>query len=174
MKRLLLAASLFALCANSAIAEEGEITYAYYLISCGSYIQHRFHGMPGDSNNTADTFYVAGWLSAYNRLTPEGGISEDTTLENVMLWLEQYCKANPLSNLETGLFRLGDELNPKHKAAPAQKTSAPAPAPTPATAATPALTQAPVSAPAPKTTPAPASAQDLPWHTPVPPKPLNY
>jgi hypothetical protein len=165
MKRFLLAASLFALGAGGARAEdEGEVSYAYYLISCGSYIQHRLHGAPSDNNNTADTFYVAGWLSAYNRLSTDGGIPEDTTLENVMLWLEQYCRTNPLSNLETGLFKLGDDLNPSHKDTQAQKSSVPAP--TTAPARSPALTPSPAPAP----TPAPAS----PWHTPMPLKPLTF
>ena len=73
-----------------------EVPYAFYLISCGKYIEHRGSGNPNDNYNAADMYYAAGWLSAYNRMRPDGGIPEDTTLDNVMLWLEQYCRAQSL------------------------------------------------------------------------------
>jgi hypothetical protein len=125
--------------------EEGEISYAYYLISCGKYIQHRQSGTPTDNNNTADTFYVAGWLSAYNRLSSGGGVPEDTTLDNVMLWLEGYCRENPLGNLEAGLFKLGEEVKHKDKDTATQKPPVPS-------------AKAPVPVPSPTSTSAPAPA----------------
>jgi hypothetical protein len=127
------AAALLALAAAGAQAQkekQGEISYSYYLISCGNYIQHRQGPFRTDMDNTADTFYIAGWLSAYNRLEPEEAIPDDTTLDDVMLWLEQYCRENPLSNLEAGLFKLGDEIKPRHDAA-TEKPVATAPVPGP-------------------------------------------
>ena len=133
-------------------AGKGGVSYSYYLISCGSYMQHRERGMPTDANNTADTFYVAGWLSAYNRVRANNAIPEDTTLDDVMLWLEDYCTDHPLSNLETGLFALSEEVKPRK----------PTPPPTPKPQVQP-YKPAPVPAPAPA------------FHAPVEGlKPLSY
>jgi len=55
-----------------------------------------------------------------------------------MLWLEKYCRDNPLSNLEMGMYKLASELRAAAKAAtPAAvrvqpATPKPVPAPPPA------------------------------------------
>jgi len=136
--------------------KEGEITYSYYLISCGSYVGHRQTGV--ESNyTTADTFYVAGWLSAYNRLKPDADIPDDTTLDDIMLWLEQYCRKNPLSNVEEGLFVLADEVKPRHEDTPATPPPSTPPAqqpllPQPRQASPQAPAQLPFVAPKPPST----------------------
>jgi hypothetical protein len=102
--------------AAKAADTKDEVAYSYYLIPCFSYQQHRLRSTEVNYNNTADSFYIAGWLSAYNRLKPEEGVPEDTTLDDIMLWLEQYCHDNPSGNLEAGLFKFTDEIKPRHEA----------------------------------------------------------
>ncbi len=161
-----LACLLSAFSAHSAPEQQdGEVSYSYYLISCGNYVEHHQNGASSDNNNTADTFYVAGWLSAYNRLKATSGIPEDATLDDVMLWLEQYCEKNPLSNLETGLFALGEETSQKRNTPIPQE--APGPTAAPASATSPAPVPPPVS---------PATPLAPRMHAPVPglkPLPIN-
>lgn len=120
-----------------------DTSYSYYLISCGTYIHHHESGTPSDIHNTADTFYVAGWISAYNRLENGSAIPEDTTLDDVMLWLEEYCTDHPLSNLEAGLYALSEEVKPRSAAPPARPQPA-APAQPPRQPAEPPPFHAPV------------------------------
>lgn len=106
---LLVAAAL------SVRAENGdvEISYSYYLISCDGFQQHRDEDAAPGVNSAADSFYAAGWISAYNRLRPGTPIPEDTTLDDVMLWLDGYCMRHPEGNLEAGLFELAEEAKPR-------------------------------------------------------------
>jgi hypothetical protein len=145
----LLVGLMFAAAPLMASAEEDKSTpYSYYLISCGTFIHHRESGTPTDIHNTADIFYVAGWISAYNRLSASSAIPEDTTLDDVMLWLEEYCTDHPLSNVETGLFALSEEVKPRSGGA-----------------AAPDKPQAPASTPAPQQPKQPSSPS--PFHAPV-------
>ncbi len=61
--------------------------------------------------------WVAGFLTAYNRQTPGTyDILGNADLASAMLWLENYCKAHPLSDLAGGMNVLTDEFYPRrHK-----------------------------------------------------------
>jgi hypothetical protein len=110
-----IAAVVFLPCTQALADTVGQTSepYSFYMISCGNYIEHRTSDK-NIENDTADTFYVAGWISAYNRVTPNArNISQDTDLDSILLWLEKYCRDNPLSNLESGLYRLSIEQHPK-------------------------------------------------------------
>lgn len=79
--------------------------------SCGSYIEDR-------KNNewaaVADLTWIAGYISAYNRMTPDTyDILGGTDLKGVSLWMENWCKANPLSNVSGGMAALTRELWPR-------------------------------------------------------------
>lgn len=111
MKRLLQTGiaclSLFALppCASA----EETVTYNYYLISCGKFTQHR--DTSDTENATSDSYYVAGWISAYNKLSPESrAIDTETDLSSILLWLDGYCRDHPLSNVSEALSHLPAEL----------------------------------------------------------------
>ncbi len=57
--------------------------------------------------------WVAGYITAYNRQTPDtvslvGGFD----LNSAMSWLQNYCRAHPLSNLSGAMEALTVELYP--------------------------------------------------------------
>jgi hypothetical protein len=108
----------------AADTDNGE-PYFFYMISCSSYIEHRTSQRNAETQ-TADMYYITGWLSAYNRFhSGDNDITQDTDVGGVMLWLEDYCRENPLSNVEAGLVQLTADLHAKNAARP---TATPLPA----------------------------------------------
>jgi len=104
----LLTASLYF---PSAHADDEGKARLFNDLSCGKYIEHRSEPK-GTGNNAADAFYIAGWLAAYNYYTPNTcDILADRDLESGILWLDQYCRNNPLSTLQVGLIRLARSLH---------------------------------------------------------------
>lgn len=60
-------------------------------------------------------YYVAGWLTAYNALTPDTYDILPNGNDGAMIWLNNFCTANPLELLETGLNQLVIEAYPNRK-----------------------------------------------------------
>lgn len=84
--------------------------------SCGAFIA----GLQKDSiGKTADSAWMAGFITGYNFGTPDTyDILGNTDFLSARLWMENYCKQNPLSNLSEGMDRLTVELYPRrHKTA---------------------------------------------------------
>lgn len=83
-------------------------------ISCGRYVENRKNQVWGQNE-----YWVAGYITAYNLWTPDTwDILGTSDLDSAMLWLETYCKANPLESLGMGMHYLINELRPKrHRSA---------------------------------------------------------
>jgi hypothetical protein len=73
--------------------------------SCGSYVEQRKDQKSSAYNDTA--MWVAGYLIAYNYLESDTiNILGNTGLNGVMLWLENWCRANSLKSLADGMEAL--------------------------------------------------------------------
>jgi len=79
--------------------------------SCGKYMEARAEK---SVDAFAHTAFIAGYVTAYNRLTPETyDILGGTDMQSVAAWLDNYCKAHPLKGLATALDVLTAELYPR-------------------------------------------------------------
>ncbi|MCZ6732537.1 MAG: hypothetical protein O7B27_08315 [Gammaproteobacteria bacterium] len=83
--------------------------------SCGTYVAARDEGRRGklyEENNHIG--WAFGYLTAYNLLTPDTyDIIGQTDLSAILLWLENYCKRNPLARFAEAMVLLTDELHPE-------------------------------------------------------------
>jgi hypothetical protein len=74
--------------------------------TCRQYAEDR--RLPeGVGGNGSDKLYIAGFLTAANIYVE--GVNIDSTegaLENVMLWLDTYCRTNASSSMQGGLIEL--------------------------------------------------------------------
>lgn len=120
MKRtiVILAMSLFL----PATVNAGDIDDRYYVFvfkgqlgSCGQYVAARNEGRRGEyRKQNIHVSWIAGYLTAYNRQTPDTyDIRGQTDMSAMLLWLENYCKQNPLTAFAQTVERLTDELHPK-------------------------------------------------------------
>jgi hypothetical protein len=83
-------------------------------VSCDNYLQQ---DKERRSSYLSTIGWVAGYITAYNRQTPDTAeILGNTNLASVMLWLKNYCKAHPLDDLAGAMDVLTIELYPRrHK-----------------------------------------------------------
>jgi len=82
-------------------------------ISCGHWVEH---SKKGSWEEVADTNWIVGYITAYNRQTPDVfNIMGDTDKASVYLWMDKYCQENPLNNLVDGMELLTYKLWPNRK-----------------------------------------------------------
>ncbi len=83
--------------------------------SCGQYVVARDEGRRGDYiNQNVFISWVAGYITAYNRQTPDTySIRGQTDLSAMLLWLENYCKEKPLGTFAYAMALLTNKLHPK-------------------------------------------------------------
>jgi hypothetical protein len=111
MKRLILAAMLFGAIPGAWGRDAGGSYATVEARSCADYLQDQ--QARGFAYN-ADAAWVAGYLTAYNALTPDtGDILGSTDMSGAMLWLQDYCKAHPSQGLAAGTAALTAELQPR-------------------------------------------------------------
>ena len=80
-------------------------------LSCGDYIKDK---RAGGCPFVAYRAWVGGYATACNMRTPDtANILGSTDVESVMLWLENYCRANPLNGIADGMGVLTIELYPR-------------------------------------------------------------
>jgi len=73
-------------------------------VSCGGFIQRR-------DEYAFFTTWVEGYLTAVNMRTSDTiNILRNTDIHGAMLWLENYCKNNPLENFNKAVYYLVEEL----------------------------------------------------------------
>ena len=79
--------------------------------SCGRYIEIRkVRGW----ERTARFYWVAGYITAYNGWIPDTySIAGSSDIESIMLWLDNYCGANPVNSITVAMEHLIAELRPK-------------------------------------------------------------
>lgn len=100
---LTLAAGVFMPDSAAAVDSGGTYQTLYY-IPCESYIEHRKEPL-NTGNNALDKIYVSGWLTGYNYLTPNTyNIIAKGGVDDVMVWMDDYCAKNLKKNVEAGLL----------------------------------------------------------------------
>ncbi len=111
MKRLILAAILLGAIPGVWARDASGSFATVDARSCATFLRdQQAHGW--DYN--ADAAWVAGYLTAYNAVTPDtGDILGDTDMSGALLWLQGYCKAHPAQGLAEGLAALTAELHPR-------------------------------------------------------------
>lgn len=88
--------------------------YAFGSTSCGEYINQRTNHM--DTMGGAQEFYAAGWITALNNALPDTyNLAAGKDMQSIMLWLDKYCRDNPLSKMQLGLAELTRELYPQRQ-----------------------------------------------------------
>ncbi len=119
MKRTIFVLAMFLFLPATVNAKDIDGNYQSYLDeamgSCGQYVAARDEarrGAPRKSNTHLS--WMAGYLTAYNLQTPDTqDILGQTDREAILLWLENYCKQNPLTDFADAMESLTDELHPK-------------------------------------------------------------
>lgn len=109
MKSLFVLMLLFA--STAAVGSDDD---GYYMElgrkSCGQYIEARTERGSKEANNLA---WINGYVTAYNSVTPHTyDILAGTHTRRILLWLDNWCKANPLKYLAEGMQELVDGLYP--------------------------------------------------------------
>jgi hypothetical protein len=99
MKRLLAVIAL----SFAALGAHAGVTILGYS-DCGDWVHN---------NYVTDKGWLLGYLSAMNSV--QMGFKMPDTLkgvtgEQILLWMDNYCKANPLSTLQDGAMKLNNEL----------------------------------------------------------------
>lgn len=111
MKRLVpYAAALCALTLSEpALAVDQNGAYwGFSGITCGQFIDDRVH-----KTDTVDRWWLAGWLSAWNDATPNTfNLLGSDDLSGAMLWIENWCRQNPLKSMSEGARELVNVLYP--------------------------------------------------------------
>jgi len=93
-------------------ADEKGLYQTMHLITCENYVADR--KIPAHTDmNAIDEIYVAGWLSAFNYLTPNThDITPQHDVNLVLADLDKFCAQNPKSNIEAGLLELTSDYYP--------------------------------------------------------------
>ena len=120
MKRTIfvLAMSLFLPAAVNAADIDGKYAVSVAtgkMGSCGQYITARDEGRRSKyRKENRHISWIFGYLTAYNRQTPDTwSIEGQTDTSAILLWLENYCKRNSLADFAEAMEPLTDELHPK-------------------------------------------------------------
>ncbi|MEJ2174472.1 MAG: hypothetical protein P8Y76_06075 [bacterium] len=111
MKQKLLAMLLLASCSAWSADQNGHY-WAGDDLACGIYVEVRKD--PKNVTNTMMSSWVMGYVTAFNKQTPETyDIMGNTSTDKLMLRLEKYCDANPLNTVSQGMDVLTQELHPQ-------------------------------------------------------------
>ncbi len=99
--------------------DEQKRMFTYTPMSCGRFIQvaddervARARSGLGEANTIITGAYAlqagwaAGYLTAINEYFPGGGNLVNTDMVSTMLFVEKYCRENPLSSFGTGVSEL--------------------------------------------------------------------
>ncbi len=83
--------------------------------SCGQYVAARDEGRRGKyRGENRHINWIFGYVTAYNMQTRNTWeITGQTDTEAMLLWLENYCKKNPLDGFADAMEKLMGELHPK-------------------------------------------------------------
>jgi len=83
--------------------------------SCAQYITARDKGRRSKyREENRHIGWIFGYLTAYNRQTPDTwSIEGQTDTSAILLWLENYCKQNSFVDFTEAMVLLTDELHPR-------------------------------------------------------------
>lgn len=75
--------------------------------SCGNWVTER--ASPNKWNSLANNNWLNGYLSAYAKVAHKD-ILKNADNESIMRWMDNYCKAHPLNEIDDGADALIGEL----------------------------------------------------------------
>ena len=109
---LALAAAVTALGLPSAgWSKDSQGNYAEHGVTCGKFVEAR-----RSHTDFVDKWWLAGYLTAMNYEMPDTySLVGSDDLSGSMLWLENWCIKNPLSDLTDGAQALVRELYPNRQ-----------------------------------------------------------
>ncbi len=83
--------------------------------SCEQYVTARDERRGGEYRaENLHVNWIFDYLTAYNAQTPDTyDIQGQTDLSGILVWLENYCKQNPLHGFIAAMTLLMDELHPR-------------------------------------------------------------
>ena len=102
-KTALVAGSLlFVLTARIAAQEQAVLGQGN--VSCSSWLER-----------AARTAWILGYITAFNQYgsKPEGDVSEGKNTEEMMVWIDNYCRDHPADNVYRAAAALVDEFKQK-------------------------------------------------------------
>jgi hypothetical protein len=106
---LLVAGLLIAGPVSADDAEGRFVVLGYGVQSCGAYVTERSGG-----NDNPFRGWLTGYLTRYNYAVGHTyNMLGSTDLDGALLWLENYCRANPLDDFEIATRKLIAALSPK-------------------------------------------------------------
>jgi hypothetical protein len=107
LKTALVAGSLlFVLTAR--IAAEGQGVLGQGNVSCSSWLENH-------TRDDARVAWILGYITAFNQYgsKPESDVSEGTTTEEMMAFINNYCRNHPTDNLYRASAALVDQFRQK-------------------------------------------------------------
>ena len=110
-KAALVAVSLLFLL-TARIAAQEQAVLGQGNVSCSSWLEnHRSDDVQG----SARTAWVLGYITAFNQYgsKPERDISEGKNTEEMMAWIDNYCRQHPADNVYRASAALVDEFRQK-------------------------------------------------------------
>ncbi len=111
MKRILLALTLALGAAPLQAADKDGAYWSQRADSCREFLRVHPAG-ERRSESVGIRNWVAGYITAYNRQTPETyDITGIADFEQVLLSIERFCKANPLADVGAAMEAVTDQLH---------------------------------------------------------------
>lgn len=110
MKRLLLTALLAMMLSNQTWAAPATSYRAIGMADCGEWVKSQTTG----TQKQSDRAWLLGFLSGLNQNDIyKNALAKISSAEQIYLWMDNHCKANPLKSVGEGGFKLMNELMQK-------------------------------------------------------------
>ena len=109
---LLITTLLLATARDGLAADSGGQYVVYGNRTCWDYIVYADTGNPVELEKYL--VWISGYVTAYNRLTPDTlTVLGGGDLNMAMIWLAQWCRANPKSAMDAAMHALTQEFHPR-------------------------------------------------------------
>ena len=97
--------------ATTQVAAEEHAVLGQGNVSCGSWLNDR----KGEDAASSRIAWVLGYVTGFNQYgsKPESDVSEGTTTEKMMVWIDNYCRNHPADNLYRASAAFVDEFRQK-------------------------------------------------------------
>ena len=94
------------------IAAQEQAVLGQGNVSCGSWLNDR---KGDDAQASSKIAWVLGYVTAFNQYgsKPEGDVSEGKKTEEMMVWIDNYCRDHPADNVHRASAALVDEFRQK-------------------------------------------------------------
>lgn len=112
MRNLLFALALLGAGLPATAADKDNGYAVYMAISCETFRAERWD--PKGVRYNQIQAWISGYITAFNGWEPDThNILGNSNVADVESWIENYCVANPLSDLSNAMVELVQELRPK-------------------------------------------------------------